>query len=96
MFRMILLIASLALALDAAPSFAQSEFVQPTAPYGSTAARTLEQNRRVVLGPAPAETLSSASAEPAAPPRDRTRAARNDLTAASGWQGAKGAVRDGG
>src|SRR5215212_8015820 len=89
MFRKLLPMTILALSLGAAPSVAEPEFVQPTAPHGPTAARTLEQNRRVLLGPAPSETLSTASAEPAAPPRDRARAARDGGTAGSGWQGAR-------
>ncbi|HYI84249.1 MAG TPA: hypothetical protein VEX11_13675, partial [Acetobacteraceae bacterium] len=97
MFRKFLPMTILTLSLSAAPSFAQSEFVQPMAPHGSTAARTLEQNRRIVLAPATSETLSAASAERPALPRDRTRAARDGGTAGSAWQGAKGAAaRDGG
>ncbi|CAA9225690.1 MAG: hypothetical protein AVDCRST_MAG27-593 [uncultured Craurococcus sp.] len=68
----------LALGLGAAPAFAQSALAPATAPEGSTAARTLEQNRRVLTGqPAPSEALRSTAAEPEAPAASARPRARN-------------------
>jgi len=71
MFRRILPIAALTLGLSATSTLAQS--VLP--PGDSTAARTLEQNRRVIIGrPVPPE-IGSAAAESRAPTRSPTPAA---------------------
>ena len=52
----------------AAPAFAQSAPAPAAAPEDSTAARTLEQNRRVpVWQPAPSEVLRGMAAGPSAP-----------------------------
>ena len=63
----------LALGLGAAPAFAQP--APAAAPEDSTAARTLEQNRRVSVGwAAPSEPRSTA-ASPGAAPSNRNAAA---------------------
>ena len=67
---------ALALVLGAAPAFAQSGAAPAAAPEDATAARTLEQNRRVVVSqPARSELLRGAAAEPA-PPAGRVDEAR--------------------
>jgi hypothetical protein len=60
---------ALALVLGAAPASAQSGPASAAAaPEDSTAARTLEQNRRVLIGqPAPSEVLRGMAAGPSAP-----------------------------
>jgi hypothetical protein len=77
MLREILPVVALALALGAAPALAQcGPASAASAPEDSTAARTLEQNRRVVVGqPARSELLRGAAAEPA-PPAGRVDEAR--------------------
>jgi hypothetical protein len=75
MSRTILPVAALALGLAAASASAQSALSPFVPPEGSTAARTLEQNRRVSIGqPRPSEGRGAA-VEPGAPARDRTTAA---------------------
>ena len=79
MLREILPVAALALALGAAPASAQPAPAPASAPPDdSTAARTLEQNRRILVRqPARSEVLRGAAAEPAAPAArvDEARAA---------------------
>ena len=69
MLREIPPLVALALGLGAAPALAQSGPARAAAaPEDSTAARTLEQNRRVVVGqPTRSEVLRGAAADPAAP-----------------------------
>jgi hypothetical protein len=73
-------VVALALVLGAAPAFAQPVPAPAgAAPEGSTAARTLEQNRRVGFWqPAPSETLRGTAAGSAAPtaPAARVNEAR--------------------
>ncbi len=66
--RKISSVSALALGLGAAPASAQSAPAPAAAPEASTAARTLEQNRRVpVWQPAPSEALGGMAAGPSAP-----------------------------
>jgi hypothetical protein len=79
MLREIPPLVALAFVLGAAPALAQSGPASAAAaPEDSTAARTLEQNRRIVVGqPARSEVLRGAAAEPASPAArvDEARAA---------------------
>jgi hypothetical protein len=70
MFRTILPVTALALGLGTASASAQPAFSPPIAPENSAAARTLEQNRRVVIGRPLASEVRSMTAEPGSPPRD--------------------------
>lgn len=69
MLREIPHVVALALVLGAAPAFAQpSPASAAAAPEDSTAARTLEQNRRVFSwSPAPSEIRRGMAARPVAP-----------------------------
>jgi hypothetical protein len=83
MFRIILPVAALALGLGTAS--AQPAFSPVTAPEGSTAARTLEQNRRAVLGRPAAPEIGTPATGPESPPRDpRAAAATGRLDLAAG------------
>jgi hypothetical protein len=74
MIRTITLLVGLALGLGVASAFAQPAPPPSNAPEDSTAARTLEQNRRVFIGrPAPSEVRGTA-VESEVSARGRTRA----------------------
>ncbi|MBV1798983.1 hypothetical protein [Siccirubricoccus sp. G192] len=84
MFRSILPVAALALGLGTASAPAQPAFSPVIAPEGSTAARTLEQNRRAVIGRPVASGIRSPAPGPDSAPRDPRAAAavgRLDLAA---------------
>jgi len=85
MFRSILPVAALALGLGTASAPAQPAFSPVIAPEGSTAARTLEQNRRAVLGRPVALEIRGPTAGSDSPPRDpRAAAATGRLDLAAG------------
>lgn len=74
MFRTIPLLAVLALGLGAASAFAQPAPPPANAPEGSTAARTLEQNRRVFIGRPTSPEARGTAVESDLSARGRTRA----------------------
>jgi hypothetical protein len=74
MFRTITLLVGLALGPGAASAFAQPAPPPPYAPEGSTAARTLEQNRRVFIGRSTSSEVRGTAVESDSPARDRTTA----------------------
>lgn len=75
MFRKISPLIALTLGLCAAPASAELARTAAVAPEGSTAALTLEQNRRVIIGMPTTSDVQGAAAEPGAPARDRAGAA---------------------
>jgi hypothetical protein len=97
MFRKALPVIALASLPVGAPAFAQPALAPAAVSDDSTPGRTLEQNRRVLVGYSilARPPATAAAAGPDAPARERTKVTPADGSAASSWQAVRTPLRGG-